>query len=65
MAPAEVISSPLPTRTSTTFQVRQWMERWHRDHEWLPTPQELYRIKVDGYYLYEASGEDLQHALEH
>jgi hypothetical protein len=40
-------------------------EKWHRDHEWLPTPQELYRVKVDGYYVYEASGEDLQHALEH
>ena len=47
---------PFPTRTFTTFQVRQWMEKWHRDHEWLSTPQELYRIKVDGDYIYESFG---------
>jgi hypothetical protein len=58
MAAAEVTSSPFRTRTFTTFQVQQWMEKWHRDHEWLPTPQELYRIKVDDHYVYEASGED-------
>jgi hypothetical protein len=65
MAAAEVTSSPFPTRTSTTFEVQQWMEQWHCDHQCLPTSQELDRIKWDGYYILEASGEDLQHALEH
>jgi hypothetical protein len=64
MAPAEITPVHFPTRTSTTFEVQQWIEEWTWVRQCLPTPQELNRIEWDGYDVFEASREDLQDALE-